>query len=97
MININFVTSFSIIVRMIEMRSIECGFITINNQKSLKNERFKKSNEILKGQRNRAYAGLHATREELERVKASNGNLLVMFSLVGLSMFVLSIYLCSNE
>mgnify|MGYP001390613362 CR=1 FL=1 len=42
MININFVTSFSIIVRMIEMRSIECGFITINNQKSLKNERFKK-------------------------------------------------------
>ena len=52
----------------------------------------KKSNEILKGQRNRAYAGLHATREELERVKASNGNLLVMFSLVGLSMFVTGSY-----
>jgi hypothetical protein len=66
--------------------------------KNLKKMRdLKKSNEILKGQRNRAYAGLHATREELERVKASNGNLLVMFSLVGLSMFVLSIYLCSNE
>ncbi|RJU32757.1 hypothetical protein DXA05_01675 [Bacteroides sp. AM54-2NS] len=59
--------------------------------------RLQTRNEILKGQRNRAYAGLHATREELERVKASNGNLLLMFSLVGLSMFVLSIYLCSNE
>ena len=35
--------------------------------------RLQTRNEILKGQRNRAYAGLHATREELERVKASNG------------------------
>lgn len=76
------------------LNAISCN-LSIFKKRSM--NRLQTRNEILKGQRNRAYAGLHATREELERVKASNGNLLLMFSLVGLSMFVLSIYLCSNE
>ena len=57
----------------------------------------KNSNEILKGQRNRAYAGLHATRKELERAKASNESLLAMFSLVSIGVFLLSTYCYSNK